>query len=1252
MRERNFDVKKLDDNTEDAIKTEFRDLQDKINQKGLSKGEKSRLTGKLRNLQEKADLHGIKFDKKSYLKSDEIEKRPKNIWDDVKRQADRIYDKKGRFVAKEAEARKRSKDKNAVKYNEFKAKDDLGPVEKEDTANFSSGKFSPNEQAEEKEPLTGDQFPDIVITTPEKPIKEIEIDEQEKIVLAKEKLAKIFHGDNNLQSNSNHLNLKNMRKSTGEASMEEAYQNEFQKDPENDTIDVYAKVNKESELEKEQEKAEEVYGSDFKNREKILENEKDSWEKLRKKDDMKKEKRAAELKEKEEFKQAYKRQFGMEYKSVDNGQAGNKESVANIDTPDNNAPVEDERDLKKIIREREKNMSDKIDDKLIDEDLEKSAKEIKKRAKEDFPELAEIIDDEKKPIQDLLKAEKIKNSQLEKAMDGANEQLLAIESKLNDKIIEISAEEDKEKAHKTLTAVKKFLSKPKVRVAIAVGLMGAAYTVGGGAPVILALKPLLAKFGIGFIPYTYGISSWGGGAIAGASGRWLVEKIGLVKNKKDARDAVKDFAIDLKGVANNENIKPEKNNFAQVDETKKPDKVSPAGKAQPEGQKSGGNTIEKKDNNKLSPEDAVRYYEENKTKGNNELDLDEIKKMLEAIKPRTGWLSFFNLTDEQEMINRTENWLQVKQDELEKQQAWQRSNEQKPPVAGNKEKLSHELNYEENEKINAVIKEFTDLYNEAKVAGNKELDNDFGKKMSNFHETLAKLNTQGSKLFDAVSEEINKLLKGTKDPEVVVPEDVKKVIEKMNAAAKSYEDSLVPKPKTAEKETVEDKKEKEYIRDLLSNFHKKLNIELEKFVNGKLDGEGVLDFATEISKLLYSKEAKESEELKDGYLILLRSIKPEIKAKMVKEMVDFGKGKGKNDFRSEHLMDFAHFLTGTTKEELKTLLIKDYPETWSWLNKGKETEENKETQGLVEKIKEGLEQMRKNDKAKFNELESILDYYSKSEESVSSLFDQEMYDDKFKDTGIKYEDVKDIKMKYFVLEVKGVYDEVKNEKTEESTEKEKVMETEKPEVNVIIEDSIIKNTNFPKGANIKVEGKSIIKEGQKTETAEEIREKIDGLEIFLKAQAYKTKSTGKENIVVVEGAKKEIEKLRNKLEAIKNEKKNIELKPELKKDKEEAMRELKKSLEKIDKDQLDELLNRIEMREGDHNERLKLALRTGDNDTANILKNYVLTVGNRFIKKEFKAELKGIDYEKVKTLTLEDAKDVIKSIYTDKKWKR
>lgn len=147
----------------------------------------------------------------------------------------------------------------------------------------------------------------------------------------------------------------------------------------------------------------------------------------------------------------------------------------------------------------------------------------------------------------LIEELDIKNAELKANLEKVSNHLSAMES-----AIEKSSQEFETKDDSKFEKVKGFFNNPKVKLAITVGLMGAAYTVGGGAPAILAFKPLLAKIGIGYIPYTYGVSSWGGGAIAGGAGRWVGEKLGLVKNENDAKTAVKEVLENIKNSGNEE----------------------------------------------------------------------------------------------------------------------------------------------------------------------------------------------------------------------------------------------------------------------------------------------------------------------------------------------------------------------------------------------------------------------------------------------------------------------------------------------------------------------------------------------------------------------------------------------------------------------------------------------------------------------------------------------------------------------------
>ncbi|MFH1048657.1 MAG: hypothetical protein V1732_03255 [Patescibacteria group bacterium] len=378
-----------------------------------------------------------------------------------------------------------------------------------------------------------------------------------------------------LNLNSNPLNLKNMEKNIEEdggfdayakANEENALKEEqekalkdFEAQKDKESGNLYDDVNKKYKLEAEQKKAKEAYESEFENRGKTSKNEKDKWDKLREKDDddVEKEKRAARLKEKEEFKNAYKQQFGEEEDGAGSVKDSGKQNIVNnIDAsvdnaPVDTAPVDNVSDLKKIIREREKNMPKKIGDELIDNDLEKSAQKIKDRAKKEFPELAEIIEDEKKPIQDLLDAKKIENLELREIYEKASNRFAAMKTELDKQIEEVKNPTLKE-------SIIGFLKKPKVKGAIVFGLAGAAvYAASGGTavPVYFAVKAALATAGVDiFVPAAagYGLSTWGTAAVAGGAGAefisYLSKKLGLSKGEKSDREKHQEGLENLKNI--------------------------------------------------------------------------------------------------------------------------------------------------------------------------------------------------------------------------------------------------------------------------------------------------------------------------------------------------------------------------------------------------------------------------------------------------------------------------------------------------------------------------------------------------------------------------------------------------------------------------------------------------------------------------------------------------------------------------------
>jgi hypothetical protein len=395
----------------------------------------------------------------------------------------------------------------------------------------------------------------------------LEIDAELKKINGNKDIPEGYQDSNfNNSIDPNQLNIKNM----GEKSVEDAYKREFKSTEEGDS-DIYEGINNKNKFNK-------AYEDDFKDREKTLSDDTDELEKKRTEKNEEEEKiRAAkkkietDLKEEEERIDAYKRQFTEK----DDDSANSNDSVKNVDVPVDtppidNPPINTETELQKIIRERNENMPHHIDDDSIDTDLEERANAMAERMKKDalekYPELADVLENEKKPIQELLDAKEVENAELIEKVEDLSEQLSKMVEMADNTIIEITAEEDKEKAHKTLRAIGKFIRSPKGQMAILAGVGAMAFTAGGGAvPAIMLLKPMLVKAGIisaGYtIPYAYGLSSgisaaFAGGAAGGVAEKFL-KKIGLVKDKKDNREIVKEFAFGVKDAAGNENINRE-----------------------------------------------------------------------------------------------------------------------------------------------------------------------------------------------------------------------------------------------------------------------------------------------------------------------------------------------------------------------------------------------------------------------------------------------------------------------------------------------------------------------------------------------------------------------------------------------------------------------------------------------------------------------------------------------------------------------
>ncbi len=402
-----------------------------------------------------------------------------------------------------------------------------------------------------------------------------------------ESLEKAYEKD--LKSNNPDLyadmNEENAQKSALKEEQKKAL-DAYESKKDGESGNLYDDVNKKYELEAEQEKSKEAYESNFmvpkKGSAEDLENEKN--EKSRQSNDLEKEKRATEFKkeeekrqEKKDFVNSYKQQFGEE-KDIINNPKKSGTVASNFDTPVSNAPIDNETENQKKIRERNENMPDKIGDELLDNDLKERAAKILATGEHDAETQRKIINKQDDRNNDLS----IENEQLEKFFEIADKRLDAMKNEVEKQIEEVKNPTLKE-------SIIGFLKKPKVKGAIVFGLAGAAvYAASGGTavPIYFAVKAALASVGVEiFVPAAvgHGLSTWGTAAVVGgATGEfasYLSKKLGLSKGEKSNKEKHQAGLENLKNIANGQ----------QVNETRQEGQSqvenNPAQKSEPEEQK-------------------------------------------------------------------------------------------------------------------------------------------------------------------------------------------------------------------------------------------------------------------------------------------------------------------------------------------------------------------------------------------------------------------------------------------------------------------------------------------------------------------------------------------------------------------------------------------------------------------------------------------------------------------------------------------
>ncbi len=415
-----------------------------------------------------------------------------------------------------------------------------------------------------------------------------------------------------------------MKENMGPQDLTEAYANQHKKDEEN-SEDLYSKLNKDRQ---EQEETMNSYGSEYKGREKEKEDESTEMNEYRKKEDEEKEKRAAKIKEDEAFRKSYTQQYGEENEE----KAGTAEkNTEDKDGENSDVPPIDTEQKKSPKDSKENNSQSWWDERRRMQEKQMDTKRIEQRDK--------IIEANEREI-NILQAEKAKDREIivakdqeikekdiiiertEKKLQEVTAKLDKMNDNLNKEEAKIVAEENQEKAHKILTAVKKFVNNPKVKAAIAVGLMGAAWTAGGGVPAILTFKSLFAAANIPIIPF-HGASSVVAGAVGGAGGRWLLEKIGLVKNKKDAKELQKELIINVRGTSGDVNTGSVENSEIKNVEIKNNENAT-----KPDDKKKDTN----EENERKAKEDLNTRFDKIMNKPDDkEFDGKEIHELLEEI---------------------------------------------------------------------------------------------------------------------------------------------------------------------------------------------------------------------------------------------------------------------------------------------------------------------------------------------------------------------------------------------------------------------------------------------------------------------------------------------------------------------------------------------------------------------------------------------------------------------------------------------
>ncbi|MBU4142067.1 hypothetical protein KKE99_04320, partial [Patescibacteria group bacterium] len=350
---------------------------------------------------------------------------------------------------------------------------------------------------------------------------------------------------------------------------------------------------------------------------------------------------------------------------IDTRSGDRKNPIDNIDTsadnaPVDTAPVDNVSDLKKIIREREKNMPKEIGDELIDKDLEKRAAEILTTGEQD----AEKQGKQNKGLKKELTEEREVNAELQDRVIRAEAILTNIENAFEEKKKELT-----EKEVKGLGKIWKFLNKPKVKFAIGVGLIGGATIATGGGSLVGAWLHLPYGLGIAGLGGTSNLTTalLGSGFAASAYGSKLKE--GFRQNMNELLDIAKSAKESAAG-----GTQTEKRLQASEAASRSSAEKSTDGKNEKLDVEKIVNFVKEAKENKLTAQNLLNGF------GGKVENIEGARQLIESE------MSIFAFSKEKRDINDAHKWLRKKLEEIneikKQEQVSKESTEQQPTEAG------------------------------------------------------------------------------------------------------------------------------------------------------------------------------------------------------------------------------------------------------------------------------------------------------------------------------------------------------------------------------------------------------------------------------------------------------------------------------------------------------------------------------------------------------------------------------------------